>query len=78
MKVIMSGFKGIILKAVVSCAVKLCSVILRGMFNTLSKPTYINKVRENNGNTSQYNTTQFNSTTNYFLQNDHEFESAPL
>ncbi len=26
----------------------------------------------------QYNATQFNSTTNYILQNDHVFDTTPL
>ncbi len=40
----------------------------------------IHKIRwgKKNRNTCQYNATQFNSTTNCILQNDHEVESTLL
>lgn len=71
----------VILEAEVCGSVKLSCVILRCFSNT-SNP-FISIVegimgRVRKQNTSLYNAIQFNSSTNYVLQNDHTVELIPL
>lgn len=54
-------------------------MVFREVFNQIYCPTfYINEGRLHNRNSSLYDAVQFNSTTNYILQNRNKSDSTPL
>ena len=63
-----------ILEAAVCGGVELYSIVL----TYFDQPISISEDRLSNRNIFVFNSIQFNSSTNYNLQNDHSVESAPL